>query len=296
MKSFVESNSIIHDQKKLIERADLDGYLFFRDIVNKDSITNVRSDIANLLWSNGWLDEGTEPFEAKTTQEAHLNNTEKYLPVYDSIQKIQSFHALAHDAGVMSLISKILDATAIPHPCKNARLMFPSRQEHTTPPHQDFPLIQGTPDVWTVWIPLGACPAELGGLVVQSGSHKTGVFPTHKAGPAGISLYDEALKEEKWVTSPFMKGDALFFHSHTIHKALPNNSGNLMRLSVDYRYQKSTDPFMEDLLMPHKNRLSWEEVYRDWKSDEYKYYWKDLDLKTVVRKAIAGTGIPKDKY
>ena len=69
-----------------------------------------------------------------------------------------------------------------------------------------------------------------------------------------------------------------------------------MRLSVDYRYQKSTDPFMEDLLMPHKNRLSWEEVYRDWKSDEYKYYWKDLDLKTVVRKAIAGTGIPKDKY
>ena len=48
--------------------------------------------------------------------------------------------------------------------------------------------------------------------------------------------------------------------------------------------------------MPHKNRLSWEEVYRDWKSDEYKYYWKDLDLKTVVRKAIAGTGIPKDKY
>ena len=53
MKSFVESNSIIHDQKKLIERADLDGYLFFRDIVNKDSITNVRSDIANLLWSNG---------------------------------------------------------------------------------------------------------------------------------------------------------------------------------------------------------------------------------------------------
>ena len=138
--------------------------------------------------------------------------------------------------------------------------------------------------------------AELGGLVVQSGSHKAGVFPTHKAGPAGVSLYDEALQEEKWVTSPFMKGDALFFHSHTIHKALPNNSGNLMRLSVDYRYQKSTDPFMEDLLMPHKNRLSWEEVYRDWKSDEYKYYWKDLDLKTVVRKAIAGTGIPKDKY
>ena len=154
MSKFIESTNLLNNENELRQQISRDGYLFFRDIVNKDSITSVRSDIANLLWSNGWLDEGTEPFEAKTTQEAHLNNTEKYLPVYDSIQKIQSFHALAHDADVMSLISKILDATAIPHPCKNARLMFPSRQEHTTPPHQDFPLIQGTPDVWTVWIPV----------------------------------------------------------------------------------------------------------------------------------------------
>ena len=47
---------------------------------------------------------------------------------------------------------------------------------------------------------------------------------------------DEALGGD-WFSSPFDLGDALFFHSKTVHQGVPNLSGNRVRLSVDYRYQ-----------------------------------------------------------
>ena len=61
------------------------------------------------------------------------------------------------------------------------------------PPHQDFIHIQGSPNVWTAWLPLGDCAHDLGGLSLLVGSHKLGV---------------------------------LFFHSHTVHQRLPNLSGD----------------------------------------------------------------------
>ena len=31
------------------------------------------------------------------------------------------------------------------------------------------------------------------------------------------------------------------------------------------------------------NSLKWEDVYRNWESDELKYYWKDRDLTVIPR-------------
>lgn len=40
------------------------------------------------------------------------------------------------------------------------------------------------------------------------------------------------------------------------------------------------------MLEPHLNifnSLKWEDVYRNWESDELKYYWKGHDLKVIPR-------------
>ena len=47
------------------------------------------------------------------------------------------------------------------------------------------------------------------------------------------------------------------FHSLTIHKSLPNQFPDRLRLSVDYRYQPLSHPVTEGSLLPHFNRLSW---------------------------------------
>ena len=39
-------------------------------------------------------------------------------------------------------------------------------------------------------------------------------------------------------------------------------------------------------LHPHFQRITWEDVYADWPSDKYTYYWKDLDYEVVPFETI----------
>ena len=59
-----------------------------------------------------------------------------------------------------------------------------------------------------------------------------------------------------------------------------------LRVSLDNRYQAFDDPIAEHMLEPHLNifnSLQWDDVYRNWESDELKYYWKNLDLTVIPR-------------
>lgn len=281
MNPFIESNSIIDDGIALQERANRDGYLFFRDVINRDSISEVRRDITEILQRFSWIQEGTDPLEAITTHTAVLEYTEEFEPVYDEIMKLESFHSLAHNSAIFNLAETLLGMDVLLHPSNIARIIFPSGLAHTTPPHQDYVHIQGTPDVWTSWIPLGNCPQQMGGLSVLSGSHKSGIFPVTEASGAGRLRSDTSSINAEWVSSSFNLGDMLLFYSHTVHQGLPNLSGNRLRISADFRYQKASNSVINTVLKPHHGRLKWEEVYAGWKSDKYQFYWKKFSLATV---------------
>ncbi|MEM7533295.1 MAG: phytanoyl-CoA dioxygenase family protein [Chloroflexota bacterium] len=283
MKPFIESNDIQHNTEALRQRAKRDGYLFFRDFVNKESVLETRRDITAIIRDVGWIDEGTDPMDGITTHPVRLAGTPEFTPVYDTILKLESFNTLAHDPAIYDCLERILGPDVLLQPSNIARVIFPNADEHTTPAHQDFVHIQGTPDVWTAWMPLGACPEDMGGLTVLTGSHKVGILPVSRSlGAGGLRTHTEDVDGE-WVSSTFNLGDMLFFHSHTVHKGLPNRSGNQLRLSVDYRYQSASDPVMEKVLTPHQNRLTWPEVYAGWKSEKYQYHWEQFTLMPVPK-------------
>ena len=280
---FTESNDLLDRPSDLRTQALENGYLFIRALVPDRSILRLRRDIAAILDGAGWLDDGTDPLDAISTQEAKLNRTPEYIPIYDAIQKLESFQTMAHEPALLKVAEALLGERGMPQPSTIVRVMFPNTFEHTTPPHQDFILVQGTPEVWTAWIPLGPCPTSLGGLAVLRGSHRRGILPVHeREGAGGLGVNDDCLDGE-WVTSPFERGDTLFFHSKTVHQGLPNETGDRIRLSVDYRYQKMTDKIMEKNLGVHQGRLTWPEVYADWESDRYQYYWEGYRREVVER-------------
>jgi hypothetical protein len=157
------------------------------------------------------------------------------------------------------------------------RNIFPARAEFTTKAHQDFPNVQGTQECYTAWIPLIDCPLDVGPLQIAVASHQQGVFDFDIAGGAGGIEISDPL-EGRWVSGDFAVGDVLVFHSMTVHKGLPNRSQKL-RMSMDVRYQPVAEPFCAVNARPDGQPLSWEDVYADWKSDEFKYYWRKLDLK-----------------
>ena len=82
------------------------------------------------------------------------------------------------------------------------------------------------------------------------------MLPFFEAKGAGGLSIDPSFLDGEWFSNPFQLGDALFFHSKTLHQGLPNVSGNRLQLSVDYRYQKKTDLIMQKNLGVHQGRLT----------------------------------------
>jgi ectoine hydroxylase-related dioxygenase (phytanoyl-CoA dioxygenase family) len=268
MKPFLKSNAILNDAAKLRRRAERDGYLFFRGLLPEKSVLRVRRDFARILKRHGWLDDGTPAIDVASSSEGFIEGSKESLPVFCEFQRLESFHAFAHSVGFFGVLDKLFGEKTFVHPQKIGRISFPAQSNFTTPAHQDFVHIQGTTDCWTVWIPLGDCPGKLGGLAVFAGSQKLGLLTLRRALGPGSSGVDVSKLNGEWRTSDFRAGDVLFFNSLTIHKALPNRTGNRVRLSVDNRYQGASEPLTKRQLLPHFDRFPWPVVYEGWKSRE----------------------------
>ena len=94
-------------------------------------------------------------------------------------------------------------------------------------------------------------------------------------GAGGLEVLDPL--DGTWAYSPFKQGDVLIFHSLTVHKGMPNGSDRL-RMSMDARYQKASEPIAPGSLQPHSQPSTWEEIYAGWPETAPKYYWRKWDM------------------
>ncbi|MBI1924225.1 phytanoyl-CoA dioxygenase family protein [Candidatus Poribacteria bacterium] len=282
------SNDAMNDPEELRRRFWDEGYLFFKKLQDPNKLWDLRRQMLTVIASGGWLVAGTDAMDgiADISRQCTEGDIE-YTDVYHEVYKLEAFHRSAHWPEVMDMMEKVIGRPVLPHPQKIARIWFPKYTEHTTPVHQDFVHFQGNFETYTCWAPVGDCPIELGGLAVLPGSHKVNrVLDHHFSLGAGGLCVDTDAPDSFWHTTNYEIGDTLIFHSLTIHQALPNLTEDRLRVSLDNRYQAQDDPIAEHMLAPHLNRFSelrWEEVYRDWASNDLKYYWKALNLHVVPR-------------
>ncbi len=280
---FREQSALLDDPRALRQQMATDGFLFFRGLVPADEIVALRRQILQICDNYDWIAPGTELMDGIADPSA--DGMEPFCGVgvppaaYGDVQRLESFHRLAHNPALVDMMGKLFDETVLVHALKIARVMIPAKGNAPTPAHQDFIFIQGTKTVYTCWMPLGDCPRELGGLSVLRGSHKKGVFPVRAAEGAGGRhvIFDEDTPQD-WFETDFQIGDVLVFHSLTVHKSIPNRTENQIRLSTDFRYQPPSLPIETKSITPHCNVLPWEEIYEDWESKDLQYYWEKYDL------------------
>jgi hypothetical protein len=274
---FVDSTDLTADGAALAERMRRDGYLFLRGLLPRGDVAEVQRQVGEVVRADGWLKADRPVSEAVADLAGFCVDPDPiYLKTLRRINRLEAYHALKHHPRIIDLFERMLGGAILPHPRVLMRNIFPAREEYTTKAHQDFPNVQGTTEVFTTWIPLVDCPMETGPLQVAAGSHTQGVYDFHiGAGAGGIEIKDPL--DGRWVSGPFAVGDVLIFHSMTVHKGVPNRSDRL-RMSIDVRFQRVSEPFNFDNATPDGQPLTWEEVYADWKSDELKYYWKRLPL------------------
>jgi hypothetical protein len=125
---------------------------------------------------------------------------------------------------------------------------------------------RGTPRLLTAWVPIGAVPLELGGLMILEKSHKIQLLhnnycyrdvDTYCVNRANAEKYATNKKmwngaltknpvrlgkifNRRWLTENFGVGDLLIFTLYTVHGSLDNQT-NFVRISADPRFQLASE-------------------------------------------------------
>lgn len=272
-----DSSDALVDSAELRRRADEDGYLLFRGLLPADAVVGVRDEMYRRLAADGVLVPGGslvdhDRFDQVPDEDIRLDIGVPPLS-YVHLQQVRRMHHLPHHPRLMELYGRLLDGPVFVHPRHIVRAMTGHPALRPTPPHQDFPLVQGTTRTWTTWFPLDDCPLAQGPLAVLRGSHRNGYLPIAPAEGAG-QIQAQLCTENDWVASDMAIGDVLCFTSLTVHRAVPPQSRDRIRLSMDVRYQSVSDAVEARSLTNHA-QVDWAEIYRDWPADDLQYYWQE---------------------
>jgi ectoine hydroxylase-related dioxygenase (phytanoyl-CoA dioxygenase family) len=256
---FIVSNDALDNPARLKSIIDENGYLFLRDVAPKDEMLSLRRDILELCDEAGWVDRSADLMDAIWSGAGpHTEGNPEYMAVYRKVIHLPAFAYVPAHPHLVELMRPITGDPVLLHRRHIGRITFPSNVIQTVPAHQDWHYVRGTTETYTMWMPLGDCPMELGGLAVLRGSHHFKYLEHHRIEGKNINqgLEDEHLPKGEgieWHASDFRFGDVLIFHSLCIHKALPNLTGNKLRLSIDNRYQRGDEAIEEAAMKTHYN-------------------------------------------
>jgi hypothetical protein len=270
-----------------------DGFVFLKRRLPPEALREVHLLYADIAHDAGWtLDRGTDdtPPTAKPGV-ACASPDPAYLGVYHQLYKAERLHCLTHLPQVEDLARSLVGKDAFVHPRIVGRVIFPGRPEFTTPPHQDFFQVRGTPDFVTFWIPLHDCSVAHGSLQIARDSHSSGLLPVVPSTGASGATVAIPHDEFDWYGGEFERGDVVAFRGTTVHMAGHNGTDRL-RFSADMRWQSRQKPVSERSLEFHPlSDLSWDAVTAGWSCDRH-LRWRDEAL--IVEPYAAETTRERD--
>jgi 1-deoxypentalenic acid 11beta-hydroxylase len=238
---FATSNHLLDEHELLQQRYEEDGFLFFDSVLATEAVARVREDFLRVLTDQGVVRSGAStPVSTGLGVEA-IDDNELYA--------LASYHELCESNELRELLNRVFGEEVFVYRGTNIRYALPHDDVHVTPPHQDHFFVGPNDDFRTVWIPLMRIDESVGGLAVARGSHIAGLreHVEHEEAESYVFLGRRqkgvplAAVEEEWLTADYEPGQVLVFHSHAVHRALPNRS-DLVRLSLDARCQPARTP------------------------------------------------------
>ena len=285
MSPFLESNGLLNSPAGLRKRLRTDGYLFFRDILSKEQVLDLRQQILEICEQAGWLRPGARLIDGLSDRAPIMETDEEYADVYARVQALEAFHGLKLNRKIIDIMEALFEEEVFPFPQTIGRIAFPRDNARGTPAHQDWIFVGGSTETISCWVPLGDVPLEVGGLKVLEGSHKSGFLePKPAPGPGGrIVEVDPRLV---WRQSEYGCGDILLFKMLTVHAAADNLTRDKLRLSADFRYTGTSHMIAEEWFQPHGcdagEPFSWEAIESGWRDSPVAHYWNrfpDLKIK-----------------
>lgn len=230
-RTFEDCTHLLDDHAALDRFYEDNGYLFFRNALDPQSVAEAREAMLAVAADTFGLVEKGDP-DGHWTGKAHQPWSEE-MPAFAGI----SARLINYPAN-QELLAKILGEKVCMVPIVQYRLYPPHGP--VTMVHQDGFYSPGIQDYRPLWIPLVSCPREMGGLMVAVGQHKRGYF--HNVGkPNPFPIADGTIDPDSWTTIDYEPGDLLVVHPCSPHGGMPNTTDRI-RISFDTRVQSAANP------------------------------------------------------
>jgi hypothetical protein len=271
------SDSLAGDANALRARLEQDGYLFVHGLLDRAAVRAARLELLRHVHRHGALDPRHPVEEGVLRPDAReLGLHQSYPTSSDALTSLLQGKPMLH------FFAAVLGGEVRSY---DFMWLRSQPRGHGVEPHCDLVFMgRGTPDVLTCWTPFGDIAVGGGGLMLLEDSHRRSVSrladylrqdvdsycangPNAEAVRAGKmkwehwdrpaagrewggEIADDAVELRsqwggRWLTAPqFRMGDVLIFTMTTVHAGTDNDT-DLLRLSIDSRYQLAGSPVDE---------------------------------------------------
>ena len=246
-----ETNLKNATDEKLRQSLNDNGYLFLKNVIEKNDITKARNDIFEKLKN---VDELEGPFtDGIWSGRSRRDELHKDRGVFwEDVSNTESLRKITNGNNLKNVFSRIFGISSIGFDFIFLRAVSGGKFTHM---HCDAGFFtRKTQKVLTCWLVFTHITIDKGPLFIIEGSHKFSDIKTkykgfdvdiHKHMKATIDTNPINFAQErntKILTTQFNPGDALIFGMYTVHGTFENYAkDNKIRLTCDIRFQPNNE-------------------------------------------------------
>ena len=245
-------DSLRTDRRALWERLRRDGFLYLPQQLDPALVNDFREYYFTELADTGIVEPGSDPALGLGAS-GPVDRAKVREALFDRIVPGATYEALTTHPSIRGWFEWFLGADVHLHRRKILRHIRPGEAGIGTATQAHYDLVylrEGSERVLSMWIPLGDCPAEQGGLAYLEGSHHWAMADernrTTKRPAASITADLPGLADRhdaRWLLANYRAGDVMVHSSYVVHASTDNvDRLNRVRLSTDIRYQRASEP------------------------------------------------------
>lgn len=235
-------------RKQLPQQLERDGYLLLRNALPVDRVQRARRDVLERLAAVGEIAQPVEAAVATGTSQREALHSDLNA-FWRGVCESPELRATTHGPALAEISQAVLGGPTQPFDFLWLRTMLEGR---ASPLHFDHVYMnRGTPNMVTIWVPLGDVAVEGGPLVVVEGSNR---FTDLQDKYRGVDVDRDGLpgsfpedavafaisRNTRLLTANFNIGDVIMFDMFTLHGSCDNRmGGGRVRLSCDVRWQRA---------------------------------------------------------
>src|SRR5690349_8392634 len=99
-----------------------DGYALCRGLLPREDVLQLRAEVLAALDGVGWIEDVAS---GVPTQPGKKFGEDDWWPGYVAIQRLESFHRLAHSPRIIETLAEVFGETPLAYPMKIARAKWP---------------------------------------------------------------------------------------------------------------------------------------------------------------------------